>query len=193
MVPNAQQAPTIPAELVGDGSFPLEIVGEARYQDALDGICGGRTRKGHSLGIPALLVLEDANPKDPLAVRVDISGQTVGHLARDNARIYRERLAAIGQVQPALMCHAWIRGGWDRGGKDVGHYGVRLNVNISATPSPPRILATAPKPSGLESVLRLVGIGVVLVVMGLTLVCALAASGALNGATAEKPAQTNNE
>jgi len=174
---NEQQAPTIPADLLGDGSFPLEIVGESRYQEALDRICGGRTRKGHSLGIPASLVLEDANPKDPLAVRVDIGGQTVGHLAREMARTYRERLAAIGQVQPVFACHAWVRGGWDRGGDDVGHYGVRLNVNLTGAPVPQ---VKAPRPSRLDTILRWIGICVVVVVMVLTLVCALAVYGSLN-------------
>jgi len=122
--------PTVPAALQGDGSFSLAVVGEAQYQNALDRVCGGRTRQGHNVVTVASLVLEDANPHDPKAVRVAIQGQTVGYLTRDKARKYRQRLADLGSVPAETTCHARIAGGWYRGSGDVGNYGVQLDVNL---------------------------------------------------------------
>ena len=127
-------AVTVPAQLAGDGSFSLPIVGESKYQDALERICGRRTRAGHDIVTVASLLLEDDNPYDPMAVRVAIQGQTVGYLTRDKARTYRERLAARGCLQPETTCHARIRGGWYRGANDVGSFGVQLDVNLSGAP-----------------------------------------------------------
>lgn len=123
-------APTIPPALQGDGAFSLSVVGEAQYQNALNRICGGRTRDGHNLQTLANLVLEDTNPHDPKAVQVAIQGLTVGYLTRDKARRYRERIADLGQPSGEITCRALITGGWNRGGGDVGHYGVRLDVDL---------------------------------------------------------------
>ena len=40
----------------------------------------------------AVLVLDDDNPYDNKAVRVEIDGYLVGHLSRENARQYRKKL-----------------------------------------------------------------------------------------------------
>lgn len=40
--------------------------------------------------VEAQLVLDDDNPYDPKAVRIDIRGETVGHLSRELARDYRD-------------------------------------------------------------------------------------------------------
>jgi len=126
--------PTLPPALHGDGSFSLAVVGESQYQNALDRVCGGRTRQGHNLMTIASLVLEDANPHDPMAVRIAIHGQTVGYLTRDKARKYRQRLAELGAARAETTCHARIAGGWYRGSDDVGNYGVQLDVNLHKAP-----------------------------------------------------------
>lgn len=112
----------------GPGLFELEVVGESNYQAALERVCGGRTGDGHDLRVKALLVLEDANPYDSNAVRVDIDGQAVGYLSRRHAVQYRRALAATGYGRADAYCDAVIRGGWDRGGGDRGHFGVRLDI-----------------------------------------------------------------
>jgi len=111
----------------GPGEFDVEVVGESHYQQALERICGGRTRNGVEKYVTAQLVLEDSNRYDRMAVRVDIEGQTVGYLSRENAREYRRQLKRAGHPDLTVTCDALIRGGWDRGGGDTGNFGVRLD------------------------------------------------------------------
>lgn len=117
-----------PVELQGSGEYFLEIVGESHYQAALESICGGKTREGHSREVKALLTHDNKNPHDSQAVKVEIQGKTVGYLDRQHARYYRKTLAAGGFKGRTARCNAIIVGGWDRGNGDVGHYGVKLDI-----------------------------------------------------------------
>lgn len=117
------------ADVNVDKMFPLVIVGESHYQEALEAICGERDDEGVDRVTSASLVLEDSNPHDPHAVRVDIEGKTVGYLSRGDARRFRERRARTGE-SGGVTCKARIRGGWDRGADDRGHYGVSLNLSL---------------------------------------------------------------
>jgi hypothetical protein len=110
------------------GHYGVEVVGESNYQGALEAICGGRSPDGVEKYVKANLVLEDSNPYDENAVRVDIDGSTVGYLSRHAARTYRERLKANDVTSKSAQCSAVIRGGWDRGRNDKGHFGVRLDL-----------------------------------------------------------------
>lgn len=113
------------------GSFGLDVVGEASYQHAIGKIAGGRTEEGISHLCEAVLVPEPANPHDPMAVRVDIEGATVGYLSRANAREYRAELRRLGFEGGVFSCQALIVGGWDRGSGDRGHFGVKLDVPVN--------------------------------------------------------------
>lgn len=113
-----------------DNMFRLAIVGESHYQDALEAICGGRDDDGVDRVVNASLVLEDSNPHDPQAVRVDIEGKTVGYLSRPTARRFRQQVAAGQPGGRALPCKGRIKGGWDRGAGDKGHFGVWLNLSL---------------------------------------------------------------
>jgi hypothetical protein len=119
---------TAPVLLEGDGHFDVDVIGESHYQDNLEAICGERNPDGEDRILDAVLVLDDANPYDPNAVRVDIEGQTVGYLSRDVAPHFREYMANLGHQSVSFQCQANIRGGWDRGGGDVGRYGVWLDL-----------------------------------------------------------------
>jgi hypothetical protein len=114
--------------LDGNGSFSLEVVGEANYQRNLERVCGGRTRECQDRIMTAVLVLEDDNRYDPKAVCVTIDGWTVGYLSRDKARAFRARLRRDGARGCEFPCKANVRGGWDRGGGDCGYFGVWLDV-----------------------------------------------------------------
>lgn len=116
--------------LRGDGSLRLNIVGKSRYQDALETICGGRTEHGAEHIVTAALLPEDDNPYDKHAVRIEIDGRTVGYLSRENARLYRKRMAAIVKNGVPVYCRAHRRGGWQRASGDQGHFGVFLNVDL---------------------------------------------------------------
>jgi hypothetical protein len=116
------------ANLPGPGTYSLDIVGESKYQSTLEKICGGRTEEGHEKIVQATLIHEDDNPYDNKAIRVDIDGMTVGYLSRENAREYRTRLKEAGHPGITATCSAIIVGGWDRGARDRGHFGVKLDL-----------------------------------------------------------------
>lgn len=116
------------ANLPGPRLYALDIVGESKYQKELEAICGSRKEDGEEKLVQATLILEDNNPYDNQAVRVDIKGKTVGYLSRENARKYRQELKKTGYPNITATCSAMIVGGWDRSGGDRGHYGVKLDL-----------------------------------------------------------------
>ena len=127
------RSPAIPAvagSLPGPGAYEFDIVGESNYQQALESICGGRTEDGARHLAEALLILEDSNPHDNLAVRVDIEGKVVGYLSRKDARSYRKQLQQLGHAGLTLSCNAMIVGGWQRSKSDIGNFGVKLDLPI---------------------------------------------------------------
>jgi len=126
--PSFEVPPGLRVNLDGPGTFALAIVGESHYEEALEAICGSRKPEGEDRRTEAQLVLESDNPYDPLAVRVVIAGLTVGYLDRETARSYRKALAATGYTHANAWCNARIRGGWDHGEDDRGHYGVWLDL-----------------------------------------------------------------
>lgn len=117
-------------QLPASKGFPLDVVGESNYQATIERICGPRTEAGENRVVTASLVLEDTNPHDPNAVRVEISGQRVGYLSRELAPVYRAWLAANGHGQVVGQCQAKIKGGWQRGDDDIGHYGIYLAFKL---------------------------------------------------------------
>jgi hypothetical protein len=114
--------------LPGPGAFAFDIVGESKYQAALEQICGGRTEDGHEKIVQAKIIHEDDNPYDNKAIRVDIYGATVGYFSREAARDYRKQLKDAGVPGATATCSAMIVGGWDRGGGDKGSFGVKLDL-----------------------------------------------------------------
>ncbi|WP_435005141.1 hypothetical protein P12x_003034 [Tundrisphaera lichenicola] len=116
------------AMLNGPGKYAVDVVGESNYLANFERIFGKRGEDGVDETVEAGLVLEDSNPKDNQAVKVEIQGRTVGYLDRKTARSYRERLAEMNIGKPALRCSARVRGGWDRGVSDKGDFGVKLDL-----------------------------------------------------------------
>lgn len=87
------------------GGYEVEVVGESHYVAALDTIADDGATQAW-----ADLVVEDDNPYDRNAVRVEINGQKVGYLSREVAPTYRPvglRLRELGYVG---RCAATIRG-----------------------------------------------------------------------------------
>ncbi len=114
----------------GPGEFAFEVVGESKYQQHLEHIAGGRTEDSAEIRKRAILALEDDNPVDSSAVCVRIDGLRVGYLSRKMARSYRKKLKQQNLPMGHYYCDALIVGGWDRGGGDRGHFGVRLDLPI---------------------------------------------------------------
>lgn len=129
--PLTRVAPEAVGDLPGPGTYKVDVVGESNYQDALSDICGGKSHEGADRRTKATLILEDSNPHDSKAIRVDIQGRTVGYLSKENARQYRDRLASAGHSSLVGRCDAVIRGGWDRGRGNTGHFGVKLDLPVT--------------------------------------------------------------
>ena len=114
--------------VLGDGRYAIGAVGESNYQEALERVAGGRKPNGVNKKITAELRPEDDNPYDANAVAVLIDGRKIGYLSRSHARTFRteagERLATAARV----LCRGRIRGGWNRGPRDRGHFGVTLDI-----------------------------------------------------------------
>ena len=117
--------------LPGRGTYEFDIVGESHYQKALETICGGRMEESASHKAEATLYLEDSNPHDNMAVRVDIGNETVGYLSRADARSYRKQLRRLGHEHLICKCDAMIVGGWRRSREDQGSFGVKLDLPVT--------------------------------------------------------------
>jgi hypothetical protein len=114
----------------------VDVVGESFYQDAIEEAAGGRSEDGAVIPlVTAQLVREPGNPHDHNAVRVDIGGQTCGYISRYEAPDYHDVLAAMAEIGRPATCRAWITGGWDRGGDDRGHFGIRLDLHQDLEPA----------------------------------------------------------
>lgn len=114
-----------PRVVAGFGTFEVRVVGTAFHQQSLASICGDRRPDGHLVKVMAVLKCEDTNHHDPQAVRVEIAGIRIGYLSRANARLFRRQFS-----RQEIHCDARISGGWDRGGNEAGHFGVRLDLRL---------------------------------------------------------------
>jgi hypothetical protein len=111
----------------------LEVVGESNYQDALARVSGGRTPDGPARPDQlAVLWPEPNNRYDRNAIAVKISGRTVGYLSRDNAVRYQAVTRWADAHDRKVACNATLIGGWDRGGRDKGSFGVVLHLGSAA-------------------------------------------------------------
>lgn len=118
------------ARIDGNRNYAIEVVGESHYQATLESICGGRTTESAERGVCACLVLENGNPVDPAAVRVDVSGSPVGYLPQETALRWRSYLKRKKIQALAINCSAMIVGGWFRSPTDFGHFGIRLDLPL---------------------------------------------------------------
>jgi len=118
-----------------EGSKRQQVKGESHYQDALSKICGGRSRDGHHLEVVAELRPEPKNEFDPNAVAVLIQGRVVGHLPRAQAAKLQSKIMHLAKSQKSgVGARGQIVGGWDRGRKDRGHFGVNLFFDPTKIP-----------------------------------------------------------
>jgi|GEM_PF-1284384 len=119
-------------------AFDVIVVGVSFYQQALEKISCNKREEGNKMLVRAQIVPEEGNPYDSNAVRIEINGETVGHLSRTNALKWRGKMINEG-FSDAVTCPAKIR--WDRAFKEEGSYGVWLNVDLTLSDSTPIINA----------------------------------------------------
>ena len=110
------------------GNFDFEVVGESHYQRTIANLAGAHGEDGASTACTAELVPEDDNSHDPKAVAVRIQGQTIGYLARDDARSFRRRLGQKGLTGSITTCDVLILGGGTRKNGERLFYGVQLDL-----------------------------------------------------------------
>lgn len=116
--PPTENAKLLRPTLPQTGKHFFEIVGESNYQPALRRLA----REAKSWAGIASLTLENTNPHDGQAVRVDIDGATVGYLSREDARTYRKRLLRYKVGPGPHLVSARAHGGGDK------NYGVWLDL-----------------------------------------------------------------
>jgi hypothetical protein len=112
----------------GNGEYRFEVVGESHYQAALERIVGGRTEEGANHPCVAIIKPEPDNQYDPQAVWVRVNDLKVACLSRNWAPKLNAARALSGYTQ--ATCNAVIGGGWDRGGNDRGHFGIKLDIAL---------------------------------------------------------------
>ena len=110
---------------VGNRDFAVKAVGESFYDGNLRELCGPAEDHMRQFAKTAILTLENDNPYDRNAVRVDVDGLTVGHLSRNDAK--RFRAAYAGRVTTRLSCAALLI---SLRGNAASDYGVRLDLHI---------------------------------------------------------------
>lgn len=105
---------------------PVDVVGEHAYRQTIAAVTGGPRAEGIRGTCWAVLVAEPNNRYDPNAISVRISSQTVGYLARADAKAMRPVLDRIAAAGRTAYCRADIRAGWNRSPTDTGDYGITL-------------------------------------------------------------------
>jgi hypothetical protein len=115
----------LPVTLAGD--VEVQVTGESPHQDELLSLSGGRrTYGGVDLDVEAELVLVLDDPFETVVVAVLVDGRPIGRMQLDDAKRFQRSIERARHLYGAATCRARIRGGWDRGGEDVGALGVVL-------------------------------------------------------------------
>lgn len=112
-----------------EDTFGFRTSGTEHYQPALVKLAGPPLPKRRKpIDAVATLIPYSSNPHDEKAVRVEIDGQIVAHLSRDDARSFRRRLGAKKLGPAPTRCAARIWGGYtNQDGREIA-YGVDLDI-----------------------------------------------------------------
>ena len=115
----------VPQRLSFDDDI-VRVVGVSHYQDALRRRSGAAGAGPVRHEVEAALVLEPANPHDPNAVRVEVEGELVGYLSREDALRYGPAVSRLREHGRLLVADAVISG---RGaGSETTNLGLFLSL-----------------------------------------------------------------
>lgn len=112
----------------GPGTYRVKAVGETGHQAPMALLTRTKSRSGKRK-LPATLVLDDHNPFDSQAVRVDIEGLTVGFLARADAQALRANAPRLVLQKGCINCNAIIARVTGSGDGAQTYY-VRLDLPV---------------------------------------------------------------
>jgi hypothetical protein len=110
-----------------DRRIELNVVGESHRQDALAAIAGPKEYDGKDMRVGVTLRCEPSNPHDRNAIRVEVMGQHVAFIAKEQAAKLSPPIRQ--HCGGAMEAGGLIVGGWQRGGGDEGYYGIRVWIN----------------------------------------------------------------
>ena len=112
-----------------DGRETLEVVGESHYQDNLWRLVCDHTDPAERVRVEiiAVLVTEPDNPYDANAVSVWIDGLKVGHLSRNDARLYQPGLLALQEKHGTPIALSGVIAGGGMRDDGMGRLGVFLD------------------------------------------------------------------
>ena len=113
-------------ELLLEGDERVEAVGESHYQPALLRCCGARRGDEVRFGCRARLVPEPSNPYDRNAVAVQVDGEHVAYLAREDAARWQPLLLKLATAGQVAACEAVIAARGARG--DTDNLGIFLHL-----------------------------------------------------------------
>lgn len=105
-----------------DGLIEVKVKGTSFRQEVLEQIAGPKEEVGKHFRVGVTLRCEPSNPHDQNAIRVEIMGQHIGYVDRDEAALFAPALAPYGGV---LEAQGLIVGGW-RNDDSEGHFGCRV-------------------------------------------------------------------
>lgn len=106
----------------------INVVGESNYQPAIRTACNWKKGKDTLFECTAELVPEPTNKYDQNAVMVQIDGQCVGYLSRQDAKTLGPHIAECIREQGTGLCRAVIAGHADG---DTDNLGVFLHLNVT--------------------------------------------------------------
>lgn len=112
-----------------DETQKLSVVGESHYQGVLARLSGAPRHGEHRYECTALLVLEPDNPHDPKAVMVQVDGECVGYLSRQNARRFGPKIQKMTEAEESPICPAFIGRG-----PDHPNLGISLRIPYDGPP-----------------------------------------------------------
>ena len=114
---------SIDASERGDTIAEIEVHGESFRQGELAALAGPKTDEGKNERVGVTLRCEPTNEHDCNAIRVEVMGQLVGYVAREQAIGLSP--AMQGACGGAPEAQGLIVGGWKYADGDEGPYGIR--------------------------------------------------------------------
>lgn len=117
----------------GDMMFSVPVRGTEYYRDGIAEVAMNAPGKAALVYCAAVLVPEDSNPHDSNAVSVWVDSVQVGHLPREYASEFRQRLHAAGIPGAVTTCDALITKGLVTEERQYA-YCVELDLGTDAVP-----------------------------------------------------------
>jgi hypothetical protein len=114
--------------LMRTSKFELDITREDQYRATLKAIYEPCVPRGVNQFETAWFILEDRNPHNKNAVRVEIRCKQVGDPTPEAAILSCQHLKARGTPKADAQCQTVIRGGWISSDGRKGSYGVSLAI-----------------------------------------------------------------